>query len=326
MQLIRLANVIFDTLEDDWKNWSFSTDSSGIQVGFTEEYEGKFKQVVFANTQLKYKPKRTKEGLIVVPSDIRENLEELIETSANLVSVANRTPRKIISPDPPVAFMYENDEEKEWLESSQGIQVKGDYKIPIGGCLKADVLNHLDKLNGRMDGISLLSEAICHQHLCGKFHEYFRLFERGFKLSSKKLIEPMVNFFENSKFGYDEEEIQEWVRIRHSVTHADVKDSFLLEKDLMQISKRMEQAAYDVLFNKENWRSDCTKRRELWDPQSGTSKDATFVTQGSDALITLQLLDDFGIYARDLAGILNRLPEGMWYKRQEFYKSLKQDK
>lgn len=78
---------------------------------------------------------------------------------------------------------------------------------------------------------------------------------------------------------------------------------------------RIEQAAYDVLFNKANWRQTDTRRRDVWKPLTGTSssKGDIFVTQGmSGGGIQAQVLDQFASYPLHLEAVMTDLPEGWW--------------
>jgi hypothetical protein len=79
----------------------------------------------------------------------------------------------------------------------------------------------------------------------------------------------------------------------------------------------MLEAAYDVLLNKRDWRSPTSERRNLWEPVAGSSEpeNATFLTQGKAAWVTLQLLDGFDAYPLVLAGPFESLlPPGVWLK------------
>ena len=168
----------------------------------------------------------------------------------------------------------------------------------------------------------MLAEALSHSHPTGKFHELLRLFERAFKRSSSKLIKPLAAFLSKAEnLGYSESEIKNWVvSLRHPATHADIRDFFVLEAGIRPVVHRMEQAAYDVLFNKMEWRSSSSSRREIWKPISGTLSDklGLFVTQGKGTTINFQALDGFSSYPLsllDFSSVLPKMiPENWWYK------------
>lgn len=81
--------------------------------------------------------------------------------------------------------------------------------------------------------------------------------------------------------------------------------------------RRIEQAAYDVLFNKAKWRYPSAERRNVWSPPAGTALNSHdfFVVEGSEASLQFQMLDDFGSYPLDLSAGIEMLPEGWWSKR-----------
>lgn len=54
----------------------------------------------------------------------RKVLEFFIENTANIISIATNMPREIQSPSPNSGFIYENEDEKMWLEESKGILIK----------------------------------------------------------------------------------------------------------------------------------------------------------------------------------------------------------
>jgi len=77
----------------------------------------------------------------------------------------------------------------------------------------------------------------------------------------------------------------------------------------------MEQAAYEVLFNKEVWRDSASRRREGVRLTSGTTSARSadvFVVRGTGTQFCVQLLDPFGRYPRDLEGFLTTVPGDWW--------------
>jgi hypothetical protein len=75
----------------------------------------------------------------------------------------------------------------------------------------------------------------------------------------------------------------------------------------------MQEAAYDVLFNKAHWRSPSTERRDCLRPLAGTTdlNNGLFVTQGAKSTIIGAIEDGFG-YPLDLSASLTSLPAGWW--------------
>lgn len=173
-------------------------------------------------------------------------------------------------------------------------------------------------LNDRLDGVAIMAEAISCTHLTGKLHEFMRFFERAFTLSSTPLIEPLSNFLASSKIKIEKSDVQNWIlNLRHPATHADKKEQFVLESDVRQYIYLIEQAAYDVLFNKTNWRDVSIERREAYIPKAGVGNDDVgFVIKDTVGLtITGQVLDHFSSYPFHLGGSLTTIPEDLWFKQ-----------
>ena len=270
----------------------------------------------------------TPENLILIPNDKREEIEKAIETVVNYLVVSTRVTRTFSSPNPYILISYENDREKKMLEQTNGFFLEPTLIPSVMPKLEFDD-NILNLLQDRLGGISLLAEALSHSHPTGRFHEFLRLFERAFHHSSSALIEPLTEFLSNAKNqGFSEPEIRNWVvTLRHPTTHADRRDNFILEAGIRPVVHRMEQAAYDILFNKEDWRSPSSTRREIWKPISGTSSDKMdlFVIKGKGTSYNFQQLDGFSSYPLNLSGLglipSKLIPKNWWYKEVESFKT-----
>jgi hypothetical protein len=151
-------------------------------------------------------------------------------------------------------------------------------------------------------------------HATGQFHEFIRLFERAFKLPPRKLA-PAVAAFLDPRFGYTVPEVQHWFEeLRDPATHADERNEIVFEADVQPVIGRMEQAAVDVLLNKEVWRDQSTGRRDVWRPESGSKgPDQLFFPQRvAEGGIQGLLLDEFGAFPRDFSANLGSAPAGWW--------------
>lgn len=257
-------------------------------------------------------------NLIEINTEIRKEVETAIESIVNMISVAERTPRKFGSPTPSVAFIPEGQQDKEYLDRVSGINLFPRMIPTLRE--RVDVFKYQTHLADRIDGVFLLAEAISQNHSTGQFHEFVRFFERAFKRSCSELVKPMSLFLSGTRFGYTEAEIKKWlIQIRHPATHSDRRRDIVLESDTRLVTYRMEQAAYDILFNKTIWRSSSSERRNLWDTATGTVGEGSslFATRGKPASIGATFLDEFCSYQRNLDFILSPLPVGWWAKFPE---------
>lgn len=311
MRIVRFAIAKFNALSDDWRDWSFSRSAYQIQVANYSYHNQSHLLLLAASTKLKYLPKCSR-NQVVVPEAERLKLENLIEDTVNTISIANMSARQLSSPNPSIAFYPETLEDRIWLSNKKGILYPDQTTNTSCQPATLDVREHLDTLSDRLDGVALVSEALCHSHACGKFHEYFRVIERAFGLSSKKLIDPLFLYFTGTVYEYTRKEIEKWIVVRHGITHADVKPKLLYESDVSAIIPRLEGAALDVLFNKEKWRSQDVKRTQRWTPPAGMEASGPFLQKGKIGKITLKVMDEFNSFPKDIELPSLPLPDDHW--------------
>lgn len=316
MKLLRLVTAYFKPIPPEcWRSWRI--DMGGICVsthGWTEDGD-RLRLVLGAEIDLREWPTLSEARLVQIPAEERRAAESALESAANFVSIAEECQRSISSPTPCVAFLPEDDEARTWLESSNGLELN---PVAYGrACVDLSIDKLQAAISDRLDGLALLAEALAHDHATGKLHEFMRVFERAFTLASRKLVTPLADFLRGAPGGFSPSEVSEWIKdIRDPATHADRRSRFLLEADVRPAIPRMQTAAYDVLLNKEQWRSPCTARRDVWHPQCWVGPDLGIdVVQGTDMTVKWQLLDDVGRYPRDLSANIEQLPDGWWCKR-----------
>lgn len=300
MKLIRLVIGVFEPTPRRWPTDVVQVDTSSVRVisndSATPSGEGHLRLLV-GEVEVTESLELTEDNHVIVPAESRQRAERAIETVSNLIAVANGVRRSLSSPEPCIAFVPVNDAEREWLERSNGIY------LPIGGAIASsrielDIFPLLPQLQDRLDGVGLLAEALAHGHATGRFHEYMRFFERAFGRNYKALPQLLTQYLQPLDWGYDQSEIDHWRSLRDPAIHGNAQE-FLVESGLLPISERLEQAAYDVLFNKADWRSPNVKRRNVWTRTSGTTSGKSsnhFVTQGIGAVLQFAPLDPFGAY------------------------------
>ncbi|MDE2589582.1 MAG: hypothetical protein KGL95_07950 [Patescibacteria group bacterium] len=321
MKLVRFVLFTFSPPQTKWKYTEFNTSSVQIRTFATtrNKIESPETLVVQAETTLNSKPELTDKNTIIIPEVPRKEMEQVIEYLANIISVSEMCQRTISSPAPCIAFRPENKEELDWLNGTKGIphtlQSNQEFRFSLQNEFQQNSF-----LSDRLDGVTMMAEALSCSHLTGKLHEFMRLFERAFTLSSKPLIKPLSDFLMHSKVKITIQDVAKWiVELRHPATHADRKDQFVSESDIRPYIYLIEQAAYDVLFNKLNWRDTSATRRDVYRPIAGVGNDKSgFIQQNSMGLtFQTQMLDPFGSYPFDLSGALTTLPQELWFKKFE---------
>jgi hypothetical protein len=314
MRLLRLA--VLELSEDlpEFRKWTFSVD--GVEVGtlLSWEREGRVNLLIAAQADLEELPEINVDGYLVAPDDLREKVEESIEVASNFVGVAARCLRRISSPVPYLAFVASDDSERAYLDTARGLLLPDQlismpsYRVPIEDALKY--------LSNRPDGAALLAEALAQDHAVGRFREFQRFFERAFACDAKKLAKQLASFLAGSSGGFTDSEIKGWiVTMRGRTIHADKGEEFFLERDVRAVVHRMEEAAYDVLFNKAKWRCDSAERRKALQPPTGTTSAAggIFIVKGTKPALGAQFLDAFGSYPLNLNVCLSSELTENWY-------------
>jgi hypothetical protein len=240
-------------------------------------------------------------GYILVPDLQRKQAEAAIEAFANLLAVSTRSSRRITSPVPYLALIPEDREVHERLNRTKGLL------LPTGGFASSpfnisddDCLQHLAD---RLDGVALLAEALTQDHAVGRARELYRFFERAFACNEKYLGKFLKEFLRGTPHNFSDTEINRWIKSRGRTIHADRSDEFFLERDCRLISQRMEEAAFDILFNKEEWRSRTAARRIAFPIPIGTTSyncRDMFKRPSAEVPIAYQFLDAFSSYVINL--------------------------
>lgn len=315
MKLLRLAILRFDPEPKDLSPRALNVGEVKVKVEVVQSPDlEKVHFLAHAQINLTQRPEVTSDGFLLVPEEARKKAEAGIESVANIIAVTENCKRRISSPTPCVALLPETPESLTWLNSTRGILVApSGYPNPRFHVTLDETAQQ--SLQDRLDGVALLAEALSHDHPTGKFHEFMRFFECAFARSPSQFKKKLSQFLKEGPFGYNREEIKRWIELRNPATHADkTETSFVLESDTRPVVARMEQAAYDVLFNKVKWHDPSRERREVWTPAVATTSDIAnfYMTTGKELDMQIRLLDDFSAYSRALMSI--GLRDGWWAK------------
>jgi hypothetical protein len=322
MKLLRLALLHFDPFPEDWL--SFTMNIKGVYLGTMLPWCNKEERrvCVVAEVDLHDRLELTHKNQITIPSSARKRAEQAIEAAASMIAVAENCAHSISSPIPCAALKPENDQEQEFLEGTDGIAVDPQKRGIPSGVYRVSGDLMVQAVGDRLDGVALLAEALSQKHATGRFHEFIRLFERAFRLSSIKLIEALSQYLAGAELGYTKEEVRKWVKdLRDPATHADGKYQahFVLQSDVRPVIRRMEQAAYDVLLNKADWHNPSPKRKAIWSPSAGTCSAGgdVFIVQGKGIELHFKILDEFSAYPSNLGANITKMPNGWWSEWSE---------
>jgi hypothetical protein len=319
MKLLRLATLYLplDSLPKGLRAWHLNVGEGAVESISSWEVDARVRLLLSASITIARPDEQ--DGWVLVPEAPRRQCEQMIEIAANMMAVSRRCSRSISSPNPPVAFLPETAEDAQWLDAREGIFRERVAHNSVSYPIEFDV--SADAMKDRLDGFALMAEALSIPHPSGRFHEFTRVFERAFGRSGTHLTEPLAQFLAPAPQGFSRREVDTWIlKIRDPLTHADKRTDIAYEADARRVIRRMEEAAFDALFNKAVWRDRSTTRRETLRHLAGTRSSERpgdlFVTQGMEGLrIEAQLLDLFGSYPLDLSAGITTLPTGWWAPR-----------
>jgi hypothetical protein len=240
---------------------------------------------------------------IRLPDAPREAAERALSEMGGVLGLLSEAPWTLSSPRPYLMVSAESDEERETLRATKRIVLPPWRPAPaMHGQGLRQPLNVSQLLSDRPDGVLLLGAATGAGRGVAKLHELFRVFENGFGTAGGTLLGPLTTFLQSYPdwdLEYSRDEVRHWsFELRHPATHADLKWSTRIayDSDVERYLYRIEQAAYDVLFNKENWnRSDC-RRLMRWAFSAAQRLDGETIVTDSARLRTSASMDHFGSF------------------------------
>lgn len=254
-----------------------------------------------------------------VPVDRRSATEFAIREYADVLGVSLQCKTALRSPRPCLALAPTSAAEQEQMSKAAGLAA------PSSGGTSARIMPpvmpqavSLDVFQDRMDGVALLADSLSEDSAIARARELFRLFERAFRAGPSGCVDPLTSFLQsaprNDASKFTTAEVATWLRkLRSRATHADVRDDYARTADLAPYLSRMEYAAYDVLFNKKDWRSKSPARRQKLSPMSVPSRDNSAVSLlHPGATIMIDWLDPFGVHPTDWECSIDLKPPWVW--------------
>lgn len=318
MKLHRICILKLDTQSEKANGFHGTMNDVDVEVRpTTKDGAPDDRILIIASVDLPQAPTLNEESQLIIPEDERRRCELAIETTANLLSVIGRTGRRLASAMPSFALSDLTEEDRNKL--SNAVSLDSGYKASMVAAEPGDIRDSpIPKLIGdRIAGLALMAEVESNQHPVGRFRALLRFFELAFSRPTSQIDKKLYQFLDGSKLGYSREEVKSWLALRHGAMHGDMKKAqeLIMESDVMILLPRMEQAAYDVLYNKEEWHSPSHIRRKGYNQTVATTdsdaKDLR-VTKGKEASISAHVFDPFGAFPIDLLASMNQIPEGWW--------------
>lgn len=240
---------------------------------------------------------------IKIDDEARAATERALSEMAGILGVLSEHPWSLVSPRPYIWLSGENAEEETLLSSTRRVVLPSqDPEHPLLGAGLGRPIPLAQLLEDRPDGVLLLGAAVRAGSGIAKIHELFRVLENGFSRAGRSLIDPLTEFLQSYPewdLGYTREEVRFWVEeLRHPATHADLSHSkrILYDSDVDRHLFRIEQAAYDVLFNKLRWNRADTKRQLRWAFTAASLPDGGSLVSPGAFMRTSSPLDHFGAF------------------------------
>jgi len=318
MKFHRIAILKLNSQQEKFKGFHGTLNDVHVKVrSTTKDGAPDHRVLIIATVDLAEPPLLNSESRLMLPEDERKRCELAIEITANILSVIGRTGRSLASAMP--SFALSGLTEKEQSTLSKAISLDSGYNVAMAANEPGDICESIipQLVEDRVIGLALMAEVESNQHPVGRFRALLRFFELAFSRPVAQIDKKLYQFLDGSKLGYSRDEVKSWFELRHGAMHGDLKKTqeLIMESDVMLLLPRMEQAAYDVLYNKSEWHSPSQTRREGYKhPVATTDEEAKDlrVTQGKPASVTARVFDPFGAFPVDLQAAMNPIPEGWW--------------
>lgn len=256
------------------------------------------------------------DGRLSIPDEPRKAAEAAIVEYADTLAVAHQCRRIIRSPFACVALgPFDN-------QNRTTTPLPEIHFDPPASPVPARLMPHRvpnalqEQLKDRRDGLTLMADSLSEETAVARVRGLFLVMERAFTTGPGATVRPLVDFLASSPvaqiLNYTEPEVAGWMtRLRPLCMHADRRPEYVKNSDVAPFLPRLEQAAYDVLFNKKRWRDKSSLRREGLHFSSGlTPTGVTLFEQA--ATITITWMDPFGTFPLDRTSSTNFPPGWAW--------------
>ncbi|MDI6912198.1 hypothetical protein [Nocardioides sp.] len=255
-----------------------------------------------------------------------KDAESALTEAADVLAITSQARHEVYSPRPYVFLEPTTDEERRQLAGIERIGLPplrpGPARLAPGAHVNIDFRT---LLADRPVGIALLGAALSAGHGVAKLHDLMRVFENAFACAGVKLlVDPLTDFLKSYPWdlGYTRDEVRSWIKeLRNPATHADLTQArtVLLDPDIEPYLPRVEQAAYDVLFNKRDWHKRDSARLDRWHFKSMIRRDGSAIVSEGGELQVFDQWDHLNVFRLKEAYHITEdtLPDGWrgldWY-------------
>lgn len=311
MKFIRLICLSYESPPEDGRSIRLPANINDFTISHFGSYkkQGEFLSIWTFQKDLSESDYSLSMEQLTINSEYLDLCHRIVRFFASYLSVVHQVKLVICSPMPSFAIVPDTTEETSSLKECEGMNVNRDA---IHG---EEILFEFDgdafQLTcDRPEGLEALAEALRLNSDLAKYREYIRLFEMAFAHSGIGLYKPLLRFLSSGKAEFTKDEVRDWFdRLRSRAIHSD-REEPIFGFEIAKSMVRMKLAAYDVLFNKVNWKSHDHSRRKGLIPISGPG----FITQGKQGMLVMRLFDDFGAFPMNLNAGLQSLPKEWWSK------------
>jgi len=316
MKFLRMALIEFIEPPEDIKNCVIRADS-GLQVTLSRmPGDGKPDQQLFLAMAIAERAGSVdaRSGSLTIDTQTRLDCESLIEVAANSIVVSFTCRKRVYSHLMCYGLQSEGADDDAQLAALVDFP-KGMIVYPIASLLGTAPGSYMEKLMDRAEGAAIMAECINNTTNLGRYRECIRLFELAFNRGYHAIVQPLAKFLKGAPHGYSKREVMDWVSYRNPSVHADKKESDRLtfERDVVRFMNRMQQAALEVLFNKDRWHHSSEGRRAIWTPLMAILPSGVQATEtGRPVSVKLDFLDCFSVWQIYLGGGVI-LPSGYWF-------------
>lgn len=311
MKFIRLVCLHYESPPEEDRSIKLPANINDFKIAHLGNYkrQNEFLSLWTFQKELTENDYHFSKEQLTISHEYLDLCHRIIRFFASYLSVVHQVKLSICSPLPSFAIVPDTTEEKSALDECEGMDANREafHGEEILFEIEGDAFQ---LVHDRPEGLEALAEALRLNSDLAKYREYIRLFEMAFAHSGVGLYKPLLRFLSTGKADFTKSEVRDWFdRLRSRAIHSD-REEPIFGYEIAKSMARMKLAAYDVLFNKLNWKTHDHSRRKGMNPISGPG----FITRGEKGLLVIRLFDDFGVFPMNINAGLQTPPKEWWSK------------